>query len=173
MRKNNITKLLSSLQKHTSEYLRDKANIAHVECAASLQELQSLALHDLTAIISVAEGINMILAFSYETPLLKRIATTFLYEEGEDEASEDDCLDMASEFINIIVGLCVTSINSDPLKPILFSPPLVIHEAKIIRQRKTSQLYAISLKTKYGKLDINCIGPRELFDDQLNYLGEN
>lgn len=169
--KSNIKRLLISLEQHASSYLKNEAQLHEVKCSTTLEELKSLSLHDITAIISVAENLNMILAFSYETPLLEKITQMFLYDGDGGKVSQDDCQDMASEFINIITGLCITSLNQSET-PILFSPPIVINEAKEIHQRESTHLFAINIKTEFGVLNINCIGPGELFDERLNYVAD-
>lgn len=61
-----IVKLMSHLEKHTTEYLQNEVAVKQIKCIAVLKELQSLDLKSLTSIISVAGDINMFLAFSFE-----------------------------------------------------------------------------------------------------------
>ena len=151
------------LESHTSDYLIQEMSFTKVQCKTQLLEIHELELRKITALISVADETNVLVAFSFDWELLEQLTRVFL-DSTEIEVDEEDCLDMASEFINIIVGLCTTNISHEVDHPILFSPPVLIQAAKTLRHHKHSQFFAIELETEFGKMDISCIGPREIFN---------
>jgi CheY-specific phosphatase CheX len=168
-----IMTLTHSLEKHTCLYLRDELLITGIQSSSALKEVKQMNLHEATAIVSIAGDFNVLIAFSFETPLLQQLTRHFLYDGDQVAAlDEEDCLDMASEVINIIVGLCTPDLSKDDNIPVLFSPPVVLDKAKTIRHTKSSLFYVIELQTTLGRLDIHCIGPKQLFDNYLNIILE-
>jgi two-component system chemotaxis sensor kinase CheA len=166
-----ITLLMNNLEKIACQYLREEVLITDIQCSTALKEEKQVNLLDTTSIVRVAGDINMLVALSFEQALLHRITRYFLYDGDQDAAlNEDDCIDMACEAVNIIVGLCIPELSTEEGIPILFSPPTVLDEAKTIRHTKSSQFYVIELQTEFGRLDIHCIGQKELFDNHLNYI---
>ncbi|SCA56920.1 conserved hypothetical protein [Candidatus Terasakiella magnetica] len=163
-----LEKLMHVVERNVKDYLREEAGVKDIKCKTALRQLSTLQLREVTSTISVAGSINMLLGFSYDEMLLQRVASAFLEEA---QASKEECMDMAGEFINIILGQGANEIDMNNPSPTLFSPPMTMLGAKKVIQHKASQYYSIELETEYGNLHILCIGPKELFDTSLNYLG--
>ncbi|MDX1452034.1 MAG: chemotaxis protein CheX [Oleiphilaceae bacterium] len=160
--KYDIDTFTKHLEQYTCDYLRREIAFENVTSRTQLLEIPELELKPITALISVAGDTNVLVAASFDWPLMRVLTGNFL-DTAVAEVEEDDCLDMASEFINIIIGLCTSNLDHHDGHPILFSPPVIIEDAKTIRHHRDSLFFRIDLFTEAGDMNLNCIGPRDIF----------
>jgi CheY-like chemotaxis protein len=96
------------------------------------------------------------------------------FTEGLDYPAEEESMyleETAGELLNIVVGNAADKFAPDD-EVVTFSPPIVITEAKSILKNNRATFYAVEMSTTAGMLYIYIIGPKHLFDDELNYIEE-
>ena len=166
----NIVKLISeAMVVRVREFLENQLGVQVDAGQASGSEIDLVALHDITAIVGVGGAANLLVAFSLSSSLLDRIFERFT-ADIEVPPNERDTyrLETAAEFINIVVGHCTGDMPKGD-HAITLSPPVVVQEAKSIHRAKGAVFWRQSIRTDQGDLDINYVGPRELFDIEMNY----
>ncbi len=161
--------MMEVLVSRTSRFLADEMDITTRETAYSISDVQRLTLRFLTSLMSVAGGYNMYLAFSFDEALIRSIYDVYTadvdIEPGEEEAYLEET---AADIINMIIGNATADLARDNT-PIKLSPPVIISQAKSVSGHKHAHFYTADVQTSAGRLAIMCIGPMELFDEQLNY----
>jgi CheY-specific phosphatase CheX len=166
-----VRTVMDAVFARTRAFLQDETGVALIRTTSRWGELEAVALHDVTAIAGVGGGLNLLIAFSFSTGLLERLFMRVT--DGLDiPADEHDIYvrDTASEVVNIILGRCTADL-ADSDRAISLSPPVLIEEAKSIRRVRNALFASLCLETEHGAVDINFVGPRELFDPALNYTG--
>jgi CheY-specific phosphatase CheX len=164
------SRLVQAIGDRTVGYLRDELAIPVRETTVRMRDVKRMQLLHLTSILSVEADIRMLIAFSLDRELTDRvfIASTEGLEIAEDEA-EMMREETVAELINIIVGNAMADLASTgTIIPI--SPPIIISEAKNITRTKGATFYSLDIVTESGMLSIHFIGPKELFDLNLNYV---
>ena len=165
-----IVKAVSeSVFARTRDYLETELAVTLMQTEPHGGEIDMIALHDVTAIVGVGGAVNLLIAFSFSNTLLDRIFAGFTAEVEIAESERHMYrLETASEVVNIIVGLCTGDMPHGDAA-ISLSPPVVVQEAKSIRRTKGALFWSQTITTDSGLLDINFVGPREMFDIELNY----
>ena len=158
-------KLMLIVVQSVEKYLLDEANLALLEKCSDVKALTSLELRAITSFIPVADMIDMHLLISFDEQLLQDIACKFLLEDVD--VSHQDCMDMAAEFNNIVLGLSMAGFDGASI----FDPPGVITDEKKIIREENMEMYGITCQTSKGGLDIYFMGPCGSFDKNLNYIG--
>jgi len=115
------------------------------------------------------------LVFTSLTVLKKLIRYIFkIYTQEIDiPADEQDHYEAetAGDIINIIVGNATQDLS--PAGPLItLSPPIIITEAKQIVRAKNAQFFTVKMSTDEGVFNIFFIAPKELFDENLNYVSK-
>jgi CheY-specific phosphatase CheX len=77
----------------------------------------------------------------------------------------------AMEILNTIVGNATADL-AEKGAVISLSPPIIVSEARSVLRQRKARFYSVNLLTDSGELQIHCIGPKELFDNKLNYVPE-
>lgn len=145
-----------------------KVSVDEVDCGAG--DLDSLTLLDMTAIIGMGGGINLLIAFSFDEGLINT-----LYQRMTDDLDvQPDEVQMyreatAGEVVNTILGNCTMDLQKLGQQIISMTPPIVLDHTKTIRRMKNSMFYTQTLHTKFGSMTISLVGPRELFNTNLDY----
>ena len=130
--------------------------------------LDLLLLHDVTAIVGLGGIVNVLIAFSFEQTLLETLFSEFTAGIDLPEADfEANLHEVAGEIVNIIVGHCTADFAVGQ-QTVTLSPPIVIREAKSIVRPKRAVFSCLNLTTNRGYVDVNFVGPSELFDGYLN-----
>lgn len=164
------SRLVQAIGDRTVSYLKNELTIPVRGTEVHMRDVKRMQLLHLTSILSVEADIRMLIAFSFDRELTERvfIASTEGLEITEDEA-EMMREETVSELINIIVGNAMADLAATgTIIPI--SPPIIISEAKNITRNKGATFYSLDIVTDSGMLSIHFIGPRELFDLNLNYV---
>ena len=164
------SRLVQAIGDRTVGYLKDELEITVRGTTAHMQDVKRMQLLHLTSILSVEADIRMLIAFSFDREMTERVflASTEGLEIADDE-QEMMREETVAELINIIVGNAMADLASmGTVIPI--SPPIIINEAKNITRNKGATFYTLDIITDSGMLSIHFIGPKELFDLNLNYV---
>ena len=165
-----LNKLIRIIADQTKSFLQKEIGIRVSNVNLTQEPLNSLKLSYLTSLISVNNYVNMFFAFSFEKQILFSILDEFT--DGSDyPAQEEDIYleEAASEMLNIVVGNATASFAPKDTS-ISISGPIVITEAKSIIRHNNATFYSVEIETSAGTLYIYLLGPKHLFDNQLNYV---
>ena len=75
----------------------------------------------------------------------------------------------AGEVVNTILGNCTIDLQKLDRQGISMTPPVVLNQVKTIRRMKDSLFYRQNLNTVWGGMAVFIVGPRELFNTNLEY----
>jgi hypothetical protein len=164
-----IPRVMASILDQTREILSAEAVIA-VEGAENFDlNVKKLHLHNLTVIAGLGGPISLLIAFSFEESLVDalftRIAADIEIPPGEEDLYRRET---AAEIVNTILGLCTSDFQSIE-ESIALSPPVVVEDARCIHRPKNAVFASMRIRTERGILSVSFVGPREMFDDHLNY----
>lgn len=162
------TRVVHLIADRAASYLTEEIGLEVRRSEIYLENIKRLQLRHITSILSVEGGVRMLVAFSFDLGLAERVFE--VSTEGLDiPESERELMleDSVAEVINVAVGNAFTNLASGGV--ISISPPIVISEAKGITRHKGADFYSADLTTECGMLSIHFVGPKELFDEQLNY----
>jgi CheY-specific phosphatase CheX len=113
----------------------------------------------------------LLVAFSFDQRLMdvlyQRMTEGMEVAPGEEEAYRSS---VAAEIINTIIGNCTADLQQGD-EAISLTPPMIVDSVKHIHRVKNAVFISRSLNSEFGKVDINLVGPGELFDRGLNYVG--
>lgn len=132
-------------------------------------ELQSVELHDITAVAGLGVPVGLLIAFSFDEGLLADILDKTT--AGNPVPEEERGLYMretAAEVVNTVLGHCTADFGLVE-SVVSLSPPVVMEGARSITRRGDAVFAALSIHTDRGSVSVNLFGPRHLFDDSLNY----
>ena len=162
--------LVQAIGDRTIAYLREDLDIPVEGTTTNMGEVMRMQLRHLTSILAVEADIRMLIAFSLDQDLVERVfvVSTDGLEIADDE-QEMMREETITELINIIVGNAMADLAAKGTT-IPISPPIVINEAKSITRHKGATFYTMDLTTNIGMMSIHFIGPRELFDLNLEYV---
>lgn len=161
--------IMDIIVNRTMAFFESEMDITVDQVLYSISDVQRLELRFMTSLMSVSGGYNMFLAFSFEEPLIRQMYDIYTSDVEVEPGEEDTYLEeTAADVINMIVGNSTADFASGDCR-ITLSPPVVISHAKRVFRNKQATFYTAMLETNAGRLEIMCIGPMELFDEQLNY----
>lgn len=166
-----ISFLMKAVSERAVDFFLDELGIPLRHASHNSESVQEFKLRYLTSLLVLGGGsVKLYLAFSFDEPLIEHAFN--IYADGIDVAEGERAgyvQETAGDIINIIVGNATAQFAArGPV--ITLSPPIVISEAKSICCHKDTQFYTTSLEAESGKMDIFCIGPKELFDEPMNSL---
>jgi CheY-specific phosphatase CheX len=164
-----IPRVMASILGQTREVLGVEAIIA-VDGAETFDcDVSQLQLHDMTVIAGLGGPISLLIAFSFDASLVDalfvRVTDGIEVPPGETELYRRET---AAEIVNTILGLCTSDLQNIE-ESIALSPPVVIEDARCIHRPKNAVFANMRIRTEKGIVSVGFVGPRELFDDHLNY----
>jgi len=161
---------IETVGNYTSEFLLNETRIETLKIDYQFNDIPRLKLNYLTSIMAVEGQFQVMFAFSFERELASKVTEEYVSDLGIGKEELGEYIDeTAADIINIILGNTLVYFQISG-KAIELTPPIVITEAKTIYRTKPAQFLTAKLCTKFGDLDICCIGPKDLFDLELNYL---
>jgi CheY-specific phosphatase CheX len=164
--------VISSVVNRTKNYLANEVGIDVAEVNKSAGDLDLLELKEFTAVIGIGGSIGLLIAFSFPRNfvdvLYSRLTAGFTVPPGEEALYRRSTV---TEVANIIIGNC-TADFSEFDERISISPPILLEETKYIHRMKDAMFNNISIVTAQGCLDINLVGPRDMFNAHLDYVNE-
>jgi len=168
----NLRTLMDVMTRRTINFLTDELEI-ELQSRGDLQDsTHKIELLHLTSIMGIEGHIGVFLAFSFDEGLIHNALESFADDIDIDEEEKDLYLEEAAmEILNTIVGNATADLGEKG-NIITLSPPIIVSEARSVLRHKKARFYSVNLQTSAGELQIHCIGPKELFDDKLNYVSE-
>jgi CheY-specific phosphatase CheX len=164
----NLSKVMGSVLKRTQAHLQAEYQVACVGVETVLGDYTVLALREVTVIVALGGTLNILVVMSFELPLLFRLfSVDTAAMRIEPHEQEIYIRETAVEFANIILGHCLADLEEYGLNASL-SPPVVIQEPHNIHRPDNAMFARISLTTNAGAVEIDFVGSRELFDEQIN-----
>jgi len=159
----------SVLADQTKTYLHDQVGIDVTEVRATTENIENLKLRPLTAVLGVGGSAGLLVAFSFSQQIANALfeRLTAGIEITPDQVADYREATLA-EFANIVLGHCTGELAKDG-EHISLSPPVVLEDAKSIFRMKNAMFGTISMATPNGPFDIHMVGPRDVFDGELNY----
>jgi CheY-specific phosphatase CheX len=150
-------------------YLAEHAGIDVLGARVATDDVDHLRLRHLTAVIGIGGSIGMLIAFSFSQPLADMLYERLTADFDIPAEQESDYREAAvSEAANIIIGHCTADFAADG-EVVSLSPPVVLEDTKSIFRMKDARFGSVMMETPHGPLDIHMIGPRNMFDAELNY----
>jgi CheY-specific phosphatase CheX len=161
--------MAASLAARAQSYLADQADIGVTEVHAATENVERLRLRPSTTVIGVGGSVGVLIAFSFSQEII-----SVLYERltgdiaipPEEEATYRDAV--ITEAANVIIGNCTADFTRDG-GHISISPPLLLDDTKSIHRVNNALFGTIFMVTPSGSFEIHMIGPKDMFDEQLNY----
>lgn len=149
------------------EYLKNQSEL-EIESITAINPMSKLMFKKVTSFIPVNNEINMHFVLSLDEEMLNHISAAYL-DMGEDEITADDCIEMAGELNNIVLGLSMTNMKDKSL----FSPPNIVLNKENIEKKSDTEIYGSTIETSKGILNIYFMGPIDSFNHKLEYIGES
>jgi len=168
-----IPRAMASILAHTRQVLHSEA-VLEVQGAETFDcDVSKLQLHDLTAIAGLGGPIGLLIAFSFERSLIEAIYQRVTADIGVPEGEEALYIrETAAEIVNTILGLCTADFqNLD--QTIALSPPVILEDARCIHRPKNAVFASMRVRTERGVVTMSFVGPRDLFDEYLNYQAKS
>lgn len=165
-----IVEVVASVHARICSYFVDEFAIQIGEIEQPPAEHETLDICGLTAVIGVGGPAGILIAFSYEQRLIDE-----LYErmtDGMDVQPDEKKMYMesvAGDIINTIVGNCTADLQHGR-HAISLTPPMIIDHIKHIHRTKNVVFISKKYTTEYGCIDLNLIGPGDMFDKNLDYV---
>jgi CheY-specific phosphatase CheX len=165
-----VEQVMRSVMTRTRSYFDSEFGIQELDVDSGAGDLDSLTLLDMTAIIGMGGRINLLIAFSFEDGLInalfQRMTSDIVVQPEEVEMYREAA---AGEVVNTVLGHCTIDLQKIDDRGIAMTPPVILDHAKTIRRMKNSMFYTQSSSTTLGRMTISLVGPRELFDTNLEY----
>jgi CheY-like chemotaxis protein/CheY-specific phosphatase CheX len=163
---------MAAVLSRTRDYLQDEIGLKVNRAKPRIGNMDALQLRDVTAVVCTDGPVKLIIAFSFQRPLLEfaqNVLTASL--DVPEEERELYLRETAAEIVNLILGHATADLAEED-NDMRLSPPIVLDQEKNILRPKKAIFASIEMATNHGILDINLIGPSDLFDQYLNVLGD-
>ena len=165
-----IADVVASTLARTRSYFEEEFGIGVTDVSQDHGDIEMLEIHDLTAIVGVGGRVNLLVAFSFEQRLVdalyERMTADIDVPAGEEDLYRGSA---AAEIVNTIIGNCTADFQQRD-HGIALTPPVILDKAKHIQRMKNAVFMSRALDTAFGRVDINLVGPTELFDGNLDYV---
>ncbi len=165
-----IVEVVASVHARMCSYFFDEFSIQIEELNQSYTEHETIDIHGLTAVIGVGGPASILIAFSYEQRLIdelyKRMTDGMDVHPGEEKMYMES---VAGDIINTVVGNCTMELQHGR-HVISLTPPMIIDHIKHIHRTKNIVFISKKYTTEFGFIDLNLIGPGNLFDKNLDYV---
>jgi CheY-specific phosphatase CheX len=167
-----VATILKVVEHRTLSFMSDELGFVPGGITRRLLREDSVVLRAITAIVGVGSQPGLYIAYSYDETLIR--AMTKRYTAELTVAPDEEELYMretASDIVNVIVGNCTADLAKRG-DLVSLSPPVLMVGALTIQGRPKTTIAALGLQFPEGMLDVAFVGPKVLFDDQLNYKGD-
>lgn len=165
-----VHQVMQSALARTRSYFESEFGISETVVETGEGDVNSLTLLDMTAIIGMGGQINLLIAFSFQSSLIDA-----LYQRMTSDLDvQPDKIEMyreaaAGDVVNTVLGHCTIDLQKLDQQGISMTPPVILDQVKTIQRMKNSMFHTQSLSTALGRMNISLVGPRELFDTDLEY----
>lgn len=163
-------KAMAAVLRRTRAYFQDEIHLDIDKTRSSMGSIDTLTLRAMTAVVCTGGPVRLIIAFSFDRKLLERLrelaTSNFTVEPHERELF---LRETAAETANFILGHTTADLAGEG-SLITLSPPVIINAGRRIHRPKKAMFATLELATAFGIIDIDFIGPPEMFDPHLNVL---
>ncbi len=163
-----LAHMMSSLGERTRSYLEAEMDIAVTAMADADNAPAEITLDHRTAIVGVGGEAGFLAAFSFspelDETLFQRLALALGLVPDEAEDFREPGL---GEMANVIAGNWIAEFSPPGTRTVL-TPPVLVEGAKDIPRIPHAIYRTVSIATEVGSLSIYLIGPKNMFDLQLN-----
>ena len=164
--------VISVLVRHMQAFLETQFGVPISNPTPAIQDLEQIDLHHATAVIALGGTVSLLVVITLEKSLLNYLLDEDLKKNGISIADAERSMfeeEFTAELLNVVLGHCTADLEKNPNK-VTLSPPAMISQAKSIRRPKDCLFINIELNTPQGQMEVDFVGPRELFDTQLNLI---
>lgn len=165
-----VAQVVGAALERTRSYFEEEFGILVADINQDSGDVATLDIHGLTAIVGVGGPVSLLVAFSFDPRLMDvlyaRMTEGIEVPMGEEEMYRGS---VAAEIINTIIGNCTADLQQRDAA-ITLTPPVIIDSAKHIQRMQNAVFISRRLNSEFGSVDINLVGPGELFDSGLNYV---
>lgn len=166
-----VDQVMRSVIARSRNFLEGEYQVSVTEMDGGAGDLESLTLLDLTAIIGMGGRFNLLVAFSFQDGLVNAIFERMTHDLDVQPEEVDMYREAAvGEVVNTILGHCTIDLQQMDQQGISMTPPIILDRAKTIRRMKNSMFYTQGMNTVFGRMNISLVGPRELFETNLDYV---
>lgn len=164
--------IVNFILKRAQSFLSEEVFLEPLSTEITCNETNILNLKSITAIQGINSSIGLFVAMSFDAPIIEKICD--IMTEGLDIPEEEKDVYVegtAGEILNIIVGNATSDfqIKGNAIK---VSPPIVIKDAKNIIRHRDAYFYTATISTDIGEINLYIVGPKNIFDQKLNYMEE-
>ncbi|KIM00362.1 Chemotaxis regulator - transmits chemoreceptor signals to flagelllar motor components CheY [Paramagnetospirillum magnetotacticum MS-1] len=163
---------MAAVLTRTRDYLQEEIGLKVSRAKPRTGNVDSLQLRDITAVVCTDGPIKLMIVFSFQRVLLEHIREVVTARlKVLPEERELFLRETAGETVNFILGHATADL-AETGNVMHLSPPSILDEERNILRPKKAIFTTIEMATSHGILDINFIGPSELFDQKLNVIEE-
>ncbi len=165
-----VKQLIDVITDKTIFFLDKETGLKVISTTFDANDPSHLDLKRISSLISIGGSFNAYVVFSFDRDLIFQIFKNYTKElDLVPEEQAADIEETAGEMLNIIIGNSLTPFQKKG-EAIHCSPPIIISEAKRIMQYRDAKFFQSALQTAYGTMKIFLVGPKELFDTELDHL---
>lgn len=133
----------------TDQFLQSEYNIS-VESINVQKLTKSIAIGQINFLTTLSNALNTNLIFSFDKPLANAILDNVPFLEYDDETFEEMLYEVASEFLNLVVGRAMKDLGTE--KRLRFSPPIEIAGDSKIFCNDNYNICKIEIGTTQGNM---------------------
>ncbi len=153
---------------HIKRYLKNEMGLEPIDISYKLTNVTRVNLRSTTALVALAGGIEIYMVFSFDAPVIESISKIYTQDLGiADHEQAIYIEETAGDLVNLIAGNSLAEVESSDL--VTITPPLYISGEKQIGKSKGAEFYIADLKFEDGIMSLIFIGPKNLFDEKLEY----
>lgn len=165
-----ISNAMPLIVARTESYFREEFSIQMEDRSIeSSDEVESLDIRGLTAVVGVGGPLGVLVAFSFDQKLIDELYIKMT--DGLDISPSEEKMyrdSVAGDVVNNIVGNCTQSLASTGTS-ITLTPPMIVDHVKNIHRMRGAIFISRILDSDLGQVDIHLIAPGELFNNELDY----
>jgi len=159
--------LLLPIIKRVSSYFEEEMNI-NILSVSEITFPKNIHLKKNTVMIGTSGSVKLIISLGYDDVLLNKLVELFI--NGDDLGAydlEEIRNSVACEISNTIIGNAIN--NPVDSSDIYITPPVLVSEAKTLNKDVYSKFVIATFVTQYGEVQLTAVGPKEQFEDELNF----
>lgn len=127
---------LDALTSRTTAFFQEELGLGVTGCTFHVDDVQTLDLKHLTAIMSATGAFKLYLAYSFDATLIEAAFAAYTADLDIDEEEREDAVqETAGDIINIIVGNALADVSQKG-PSIVLSPPIILTEAKSVMRHR-------------------------------------
>jgi CheY-specific phosphatase CheX len=163
-----LTHMMAALAGATQSYLESEMDIAVTAIADADNTPDSLTLDHMTAVIGIGGESGLLATFCFSPELDESLFQRLSLALGlpPDEAKDFRPAGL-TEMANVIAGNWIAEFSPPGTRTAL-TPPVLVEGTKAIPRIPHAIYRTVSIATEAGSLSIYLIGPKNMFDLQLN-----